>query len=231
MQHRSEETENKILKALKKKLAENANPITFEKILLKFEKMREVLGFVKSVFQKVAKDGIVDNAGFQSTMTQLDAQMSVTEIQELLEFVDLDSNQMLSIKEFFVALTIGVALDAIPSLCKKSTPGPVTFMDESGEVGPPTIRRQFSALDGHEAEIEKTLHLVVDAYLLFDTEARGFIDRKNVESLLSEHDEKGHTSHIMNKERWGEMDWNSDGTIDFAEFVYAFTSWIDIDED
>ncbi len=25
------------------------------------------------------------------------------------------------------------------------------------------------------------------------------------------------------------QDWDSNGTIDFAEFVYSFTSWVDID--
>ncbi len=26
------------------------------------------------------------------------------------------------------------------------------------------------------------------------------------------------------------QDWDDNGTIDFAEFVFAFTSWVDIDE-
>lgn len=27
------------------------------------------------------------------------------------------------------------------------------------------------------------------------------------------------------------QDWDANGTIDFAEFVFSFTSWVDVDED
>lgn len=27
------------------------------------------------------------------------------------------------------------------------------------------------------------------------------------------------------------QDWDANGTIDFAEFVYSFTSWVDVDEE
>jgi len=27
------------------------------------------------------------------------------------------------------------------------------------------------------------------------------------------------------------QDWDANGTIDFAEFVFSFTSWVDVDEE
>jgi calcium-binding protein CML len=35
----------------------------------------------------------------------------------------------------------------------------------------------------------------------------------------------------LQNERWNEMDWNHDGTIEFSEFIYTFSRWIDIDSD
>lgn len=221
---RSTQTESKIEAALSKRVLANKNSATLEKILLKFDKMRTVLGYVKRVFEKVSKDGFIDLAGFQETMTKLEATMSIDEIKELLAFVDLESNKLLSIKEFFVALTVGVVLEAIPSLCKSTcTATSTTTSDgnssDSGSGSPPKLTRQFSSLIGHEAEIETMLTLVIDAYLLFDTGGRGFIDKENVNKILSEqegvgrgssykgnpHVDTGAKNSMLSKDRWGEM--------------------------
>lgn len=59
-------TESKIHQALLKKkmeLAVSDKPITFEKILLKFDKLRTVTGYIKDMFNEVAKDGQLDHVG------------------------------------------------------------------------------------------------------------------------------------------------------------------------
>ncbi|CAM9690283.1 unnamed protein product [Phaeothamnion confervicola] len=38
-------------------------------------------------------------------------------------------------------------------------------------------------------------------------------------------------SSLLSEDRWQEMDWDSNGDISFEEFVYAFTKWVDIDDD
>ena len=129
--------EGKIENALRKKNDENKllpHPITFQKILLKFETMRKVLGYVKAVFAKVAKEGRLDQEGFQSTMKRLNADMTIEQVKELLEFADLENSHTLTIKEFFVALVIGCALDELPSLTKS----PAKSLEESAASTPNT---------------------------------------------------------------------------------------------
>jgi calcium-binding protein CML len=36
---------------------------------------------------------------------------------------------------------------------------------------------------------------------------------------------------IVLQERWAEMDWDSDGNIDFEEFVFTFSKWMDLGDD
>lgn len=52
-------------------------PISFEKILLKFDKMRKTLGYVKNVFSQVATDGKLDHDGLQMTMKRLDVDITL----------------------------------------------------------------------------------------------------------------------------------------------------------
>lgn len=227
---RSTITQNKIYVALQKLKAENAvaeHPITFEKILLQFEQIRQVLGYVKGVYSKVSIDGNLDAEGFRMAFARLDCHMTKEEIEELLNFVDLDHNHVLNIKEFFVAITIGVALDVMPAF--KSNKSAASNEESEAEEFP---KKQFSTLVGHGIEINKMLHLIIQAYLLFDPEGCGRIDRKHVELMLEEHGHKADGSHdMLSKERWSEMDWDSDGSIDFAEFVFTFTKWVDIEDE
>jgi calcium-binding protein CML len=231
-------TETKIQKALKIKKQDNdlmPHPITFEKILLKFEAIRGVVAIVKTVFSKVATDGMLSQQGFQAAMTRMDAHMTMEEVHELLEFADLENSQSLTIKEFFVALVVGSALDRLPSLSRTpakpaETPGK---QGESPNRPPvPGIQRQFSSVVGHETEIRNVLNLVISAYLIFDPKATGQIKKSEVVSLLDEHKGKGENSQNINsQQRWDEMDWDGNGNIDFAEFVYALTTWVEVDDD
>ena len=47
--------------------------------------------------------------------------------------------------------------------------------------------------------------------------------------LIGGFGEKG--GGMLSQQRWKEMDWDSDGSIDFGEFVFTFSGWIDLEED
>lgn len=233
-------TESKVNQALKRKIEENKSqiPLTFDKVLLKFHKISVTLGYVKKVFNKMAKNGKLDHPGLEATMQRLDVHMDLGEILSLFDFVDLECDDSITMKEFFVALTVGVALDAIPAF--SSTPSinananintNTNTNTDVSEDGRPVMQRQFSTIVGHEKEIKETLNLVISTYLLFDPEGRGYIDKKHVISIVDENKHKSGSNAMLSQERWQEMDWDENGQIDFAEFVYSFTTWVDNVED
>ncbi len=69
--------------------------------------------------------------------------------------------------------------------------------------------------------------------MLFDADASGTIDREEVLNIIAEKGAKkrGGASGLLSKERWAELDWDSDGQITFVEFLYAFEAWVGVDED
>ncbi|RYH30349.1 hypothetical protein EON65_05475 [archaeon] len=201
---RKSATETKINQALLKKKMEHIisdKQISFEKILLKFDKLRVVLGYVKTIFHEVAEDGKLDHNGLQVTMQRLCVNMTLEDILDLFDFIDVQETNVITMKEFLVALTIGMVLDAIPALA--------TPHDASGTAGAPakpSLKRSFSGLLGHNSEIKEMLNLIVSAYLIFDPEGKGYIERSSVEKLLDEHGAKqGGGNAMLSQQRWNDM--------------------------
>ena len=80
-------------------------------------------------------------------------------------------------------------------------------------------------------EIMDVLDLITMSYLLFDTKAKGFISKKELNAIIAEEGKGSGTSAFLSKERWAEMDWDHNGTISFEEFVFAFYAWVDDGEE
>jgi Ca2+-binding EF-hand superfamily protein len=197
---RKSATETKINQALLKKKMEAivANkPVSFEKILLKFDKLRVVLGYVKQIFHEFATEGRLDHDGLLSTMKRLNCNMSLQDILDLFDFIDVQATNVVTYKEFIVALTIGMVLDAIPALAN---------IQEKSPDGRPMIKRSLSGFMGHNHEIKEMLNLIVSAYLIFDPEGKGLIEKSSVEKMLDEHGQKAGKSHaVLSQQRWNEM--------------------------
>lgn len=208
-------TETKINQALLKKKMENImsdKPMSFEKILLKFDKLRIVIGYVRTIFDEVATNGKLDHPGLQSAMKRLEVNMSLDDILDLFDFIDVQEAKLISLKEFLVALTIGMVLDVIPALAaqkptdtsiSKSVPGPP---EDSNQMlaEKPVIRRSFSGLMGHNCEIKDMLNLIVAAYLIFDPDGKGYIEKSGVHKLIEEQGSKG-KNPILSQQRWNDM--------------------------
>lgn len=206
-------TETKINQALLKKKMEDVvsdKPMSFEKILLKFDKLRIVIGYVRAIFMEVATDGKLDHPGLQSAMKRLEVNMSLDDILDLFDFIDVQETKSISLKEFLVALTIGMVLDVIPALAVQkptdtsisiTVPGP----EESNQLHEkPVIRPSFSGLMGHNGEIKDMLNLIVNAYLIFDPDGKGYIEKSGVHKLIEEQGSKG-KNPILSQQRWDDM--------------------------
>ena len=91
--HGPNQLEVKLTKALLKrkqddKLA-NVKTIRFEKILLKFDGKRQVIGYVRSAFDQVASNGWLDFEGLEAAMKRLRVDISKDEMLDLFCFVDV----------------------------------------------------------------------------------------------------------------------------------------------
>ncbi len=215
--------QRKITIALAKKVKEQAkleHPMTLERILLKFDKMQDVLGYVKDIFVEVSSgESSIDFDGLLQVMKKLKGSSATEEeVKEIFNFSDLTENVRINLKEFVVALTLGVVLESID------------FGVDKVKLTPSPRRASISSFFGHPKEIYDMLSLIVSAYLLFDAKGEGMIHEDAVEKLLEESGHKAGNNAMLSHARWQELDWDSDGTIDLAEFVNAFTDWIDLEE-
>ena len=194
-----------------------AHPMTLERILLKFDKLQDVLGYVKDVFTGLA-DGSegLGPADLEKALKNLKGSSSPEEVKDIFHMSDFEQNRLVDLKEFMVALTIAIALEK------------VNFGTEKVQLAPSPRRQSISSFFGHPREVYSMLRLIISAYLLFDPEGKGYINRDQVGEMLKESGSKGDNSMLSN-ERWAELDWDKDGTIDLAEFINAFTRWVDVD--
>lgn len=241
---RKSQTETKVNQVLLKKKLEIAigdKPMSFERVLLKFDKLRAVLGYVRLVFEQVAKDGKLDNQGLLTAMKQFNVNLSLEDLLDLFDFVDVQANHVISIKEFLVALTVGMVLDIIPALTNQSLEVYQTQIaeahaddqrspsrdeketipdDDASEGGksPKTtgegvkehkekspLRRSISRFLGHTIEVKEMLNLIVLAYLIFDPEGKGYIERKTIEGMFQEYGSSGKNNVMLSKQRWNKM--------------------------
>lgn len=217
----TQKTSSRIMQVLAKKKGEvdkNGQPMSFEKILLRFEKLRVVIAYIKAIFKEQSKDKAGLNfEGLKEALRILHGPMERQEIAELFEFVDLDDSKIIEFKEFLVALTVGHVLNILP---QNSTAA-------EGSSARQVNLTQVQGLTCKAEDIDMILNLIVSAYLLFDPKGLGHIDRKAVTSLICE--SSGKKNAMLSQQRWDEMDWDANGSIDFPEFVQAFSSWVDLE--
>lgn len=212
--------------------------VSFEKVLLRFDRMRKVLRRVKAVYNEVAEDkGGLNFEGLHKAMLKLHDNISRNEVVELFQFVDLDSSKVIELKEFLVALTVGYVIESIPTfktLRRASNAGSDGHAHVHVAVSRGTMASSANMTDlvrTEADELKNMLNLIVTAYLLFDPEGEGHIKKDSLEKLVEEGGEKARKNMNLTEQLWQEMDWDANGMIDFAEFVHTFSDWVDLDEE
>jgi Ca2+-binding EF-hand superfamily protein len=106
----------------------------------------------------------------------------------------------------------------------------------AGAAAPP------AALAMQGRHLVNALKLVLEAYILFDRDGSGTIDKNEVLAMVEEENKKAKaaagkkrgevgTSALLSRERWEELDWDSDGQITFKEFLFALLTWVGMDDE
>ena len=229
---------------LKKREHDNdPHPVTLEKIVLKMEKCKMVLGTIKLVFNQHSTDGgkSITKEALNKVMGRLHSDLTEEDVSQLFDFIDLDLSKSIDFKEFLVSLSVCMVLGKLTAkgLASETNTTSSTSSSAATAASPPDT--SSSALAVYRTECIDMLNLILSAYLIFDPEGKGAIRRDQVEKILDEHTSRsvrrsgkdgpaGGAHFFVSAATWDKMDWNHDGEIDFGEFVFAFTSWIDVEE-
>lgn len=229
---------------------------SFHRIILQIPKLRDTFNSVRAVFGHfdASKTGYMSVTELQEALSRLTAQdVSPEETEEFFLEADVYDNGQISFKEFVVLLAIGYVLNTMPALSasgsgkeasSKSTP------DEKPRhprlVKLTREERRPSFLNGEGPKLRDAFALIMDAYLAFDTDGKGFITRENMqETIISMGSQSpvksgkglrrtagaGPATALLTEERMDEMDWDKNGRISYKEFVFSFLAWVGMEEE
>jgi hypothetical protein len=109
----------------------------------------------------------------------------------------------------------------------------------------PTESEAVDFLAHSQHGLALALRLVLEAWVLFDKNGDGRVDKEEVLEIISQEIRGGdrsavHKAHaqgsgddlgILSKSRWEELDWSPSGEITFREFVGAMEQWVGADEE
>ncbi|KAE9045548.1 hypothetical protein PR003_g4334 [Phytophthora rubi] len=240
--------DQKITNALRERWEARDNDNQFTRILLKFPQAAEAFNSVRSTFRAFDRDseGYIEFADLSRVFEQLGANFSAEEIGMVFQESDMMEDGKLNFKEFLVCLAIGFVLHKIPSLEGERLS---IFYAPISRTGSSSTAPTQSVLFGEGNKLRLAFQLAVDAFLWFDVDGNGVINRSEMSAKLQtsmalHSPTKKMTAEDMNKytsddssnqaiweQRFMEMDWNGDGTIHFTEFLMAFESWVGLEDD
>jgi calcium-binding protein CML len=261
-----EESVMQAIQRVRKTKSDREEPLTnFTKILLKAPKMNNIFYSIKAVFNTFDKDnsGAIDVAELQEALSRLTMQdVTEEETKEFFDEADIYEDGHISFKEFIVCLAIGYVLNTIPALrgdevsaAEEATP------HAGGKTASPPVKavnkrirglkldaktgRRPSFLMGEGPKIADAFNLVMDAYLTFDAEGKGYITKSDMNDFIQRLGAKSPSKStsksartmdfgataFLSEERMNEMDWDKSGQISYSEFVYSFLGWVGFEDD
>ena len=183
------------------------------------------------MFVREGKDGLT-SSGLSQAVHYLHQDVSDVLLQQVFEFTDVNTSREMDFKAFLAALTLVVTITDLgqssvkhleqspPGEAASASEGP-SKVEEGKSAGGASVTFKEGSYDSYE-ELKTMLGLIVSAYLLFDTECNGYIERSKLDSLIQVHATAtgGHATAItgeggqhslaekmLSEHRWNEMDW------------------------
>jgi calcium-binding protein CML len=79
--------------------------------------------------------------------------------------------------------------------------------------------------------VESIFDPIVEVFLFLDKDGKGKLNKADVIKTLNNEDYplERSPSHVTNM-RFEEMDWGRKGKVGFREFLFAFMSWVGLDD-
>ncbi|CAN6801915.1 unnamed protein product [Brassica oleracea] len=184
---------------------------SIDSVIMKFPKLREGLRKIRTVFESYDSDGngTIDMEELKKCLVELELMsLSEEEVKGLYGWCDVDGSKGIQFNEFIVLLCL-IYLLAKPSSQSSS--------EESSEMGPKLVESIFDP--------------IVEVFLFFDKDGKGKLNKADVIKRLNNEDYPLEISpkHVTNM-RFEEMDWGRKGKVGFREFLFAFMSWVGLDD-
>jgi Ca2+-binding EF-hand superfamily protein len=179
----------------------------FAGLALRFRHVSQAYRNVRSSFRQFAADEHQHEIAadkLAGALTELGAtHLSQPEILALFKLSDLDGSHAISFREFLIAVALGYYLkDDIP-LHERSHDFVVN-------------RRGFKVVE--------------EAFRHLDSDGSGAVDCQELRTALFGVSHGDDTQETM-QTRFAELDFDKDGSVYFAEFIYGFCSWLNMDYD
>ncbi|KDP36321.1 hypothetical protein JCGZ_09536 [Jatropha curcas] len=196
--------EAKMVEAMQRREAEGCAIKSFNSIILKFPKIDESLRKCKDIFEQFDEDsnGIIDREELRKCFHKLELSFTEEEIDDLFLACDFNEDMGMEFNEFIVLL-------CLVYLLKYDT----AAVHSKSRMGMPNLEATFETL--------------VNAFVFLDKNKDGYVSKNEMVQAINESGER--PSGRIAMKRFEEMDWDKNGTVNFKEFLFAFTRWVGID--
>ncbi|PON47207.1 Parvalbumin [Parasponia andersonii] len=200
--------ESKIVGAMQKRATQGSTMKSFNSIILKFPKIDESLRNCQATFELFDEDsnGAIDQEEMKKCFHKLGISFTEEEIIDFFNACDINEDMGIKFNEFIVLLCLVYLLKddqtALHTKLKTALPN-----------------------------LEATFETLVDAFVFLDKNKDGYVSKSEMVEAINETTSGERSSGRIAMKRFEEMDWDKNGMVNFKEFLFAFTSWVGIDEE
>ncbi|KAL5702663.1 hypothetical protein ACHQM5_027850 [Ranunculus cassubicifolius] len=200
--------EKKLVESIKKRASLGKNNFrSINTIILRFPQFKESLRNIKNVFDKYDEDsnGVIDRFELKKCLNMLQIRLMEKEIADLFRSCDVNGDEGIQFNEFIVLLClIYLLVEPSPS------------SDSTSKMGP---------------ELEVTFNTVIEAFLFFDKNGDGKLNRKGMVKAMNDASSGGKSPRHITNTRFDELDSQKCGQVSFKEFLFALINWVGVDTD
>jgi calcium-binding protein CML len=225
---------------------------SFNRIILRFPVMNDAFSEIRSVFKEFDSDknGSIDKIELASALKALGAPM--TSVDDLFAYAHRNSKADtlgLDFQEFLLCIAMCTVMHLFPDTSLQLGAGTDVSSPSSSAENPSNKNEDDGSktpldpdLVEKGQELVSAMQLVLECYVMFDKDGSGTIDRNEVMQMINEDAERESTkaggkksesssNALLSKDRWTELDWDSDGTITFKEFLFALFQWVGVNDE
>lgn len=204
------------LQLSKAHLKKQKEGVNFTRIIMRFPKINQVFNRMRLAHGKydLNGDGHLQLQELNSAMNELmnghtdgEDAIDLSQIENVFMLSDLDHHGLeegLDVKEFIVFCAVGFIL---------------------AEAGGKSTKMISGGVSDNDQEFRRVMMDIVGAYLVFDSDAKGYFTSDEMHSAVSGIGAKD-SGNLLTPERWRELDIDHSGRVDFEEFVFAFSTWV-----